>query len=211
MVSNAFLSRKNIRNYNLLFVLGITAFLLSLLLFWSTTRNVILSALLSILFVVTLAVGARLGIWLSLFTNRSIQQPGNLPNWTTASMLNVVTFLCFGLCTHYLPLNSLMLLVAILLSMVYALAKLRCWVLGCCGSATSGIPVQLKESLIYLSFAVVLFCLRNQPRIDLLFFACFYPFCRYYFHKIKRFSISYPFIITHVTILFSYAILGFQS
>ncbi|MCZ8284286.1 MAG: hypothetical protein O9353_02435, partial [Bacteroidia bacterium] len=60
MVSNAFLSRKNIRNYNLLFVLGITAFLLSLLLFWSTTKNVILSALLSILFVVTLAVGARL-------------------------------------------------------------------------------------------------------------------------------------------------------
>ncbi len=200
-----------IRRYNLLYSVGIVAFLISMFLFLRITQKLFLSSLLSILFVAMLGIGARFENWISLFTNRKHANNNMLPNWTTAALFTVTVFYIIGLISSSIPVSLLMFTVAILLNAVYALAKIRCWILGCCSSEKYKFPVQVIESIIYLGFAVLLIALKDNTKTGMVVFAFFYPLSRFYFHSIKQFAISRFFIFANITIAIIYGISGFQS
>lgn len=199
-----------IRRYNLLYVIGIITLFIACFQFWRIVQDFFLASLLSILFVATLAIGSRLQTWISLVTNRRPDRLILLPNWTTASLLTVTMFFIIGLISNCLPVGLLMFSVAILLNVVYSLAKIRCWVLGCCSSKNHILPVQIIETCIYFCFAILLITLKNHLQIGMLVFAFFYPCSRLYFHRLKLFKISYSFILTNITIACIYGIVGFQ-
>lgn len=203
--------RVKTRKINLLVILGVFAFLISMFLFWNASRNILLSVLSGSLFVLALIAGGRLRIWISLFTNRDTGEYQQMPNWTSASAFTIIIIFSLGVFTNYIPLESLMLLIAIQLCLVYALAKIRCWILGCCGSSILKVPIQIIESGVFFLFAIMLYYLKHEPRLGLVIFAFFYPFSRYFFHRIKKFRISYFFAITNLAIAILYSIIGLQS
>jgi hypothetical protein len=167
------------RIFSPIVILGCATCVLSYALLRYENVSGLSSAILSIAYVAGLAIGSRLSLWVSLFVDKPSHDAH--PKWSTASTVSASTVLVIGMGTGSIEIQVLGALTSVLLMSTYALAKVRCWHLGCCGMPNkTKNRIQLIEAVTTFVFAIVIYVLlvRGKYMISIYSFGVLYPLIR---------------------------------
>ncbi|MGN7885420.1 hypothetical protein [Dyadobacter sp. 22481] len=198
---------------NFLVLLGMVTFLVACFHFWYFTQDFVLSTALGFLFVGSLAIGGQMQLMMRI-ANRNASDGGALRlSWQNAS-LSALALLGF-VATFFIegPALELIAVTAPLISLTYGFARIRCCIIGCCGSDLTKVPIQLLEASYNLTLSSILIILLCQSQIAsvLFVFGTAYTSGRqlFYFTKVEEPNGKWVAVNSFLFVLFVFFSLAF--